>query len=187
MSYEILKILNNPSACAGVIFSIQPGDKLIIEGEIEYSHLNEYNKNEIQNANKQKTGRSADYKISENTKGYRKIVINNPRAAFTTNPELVKWFGQHVYSTRDGLRTQYNWDGTANYTPKHFQATLNQWDNPVEVTDSSVENFAKGSTYVSSSTFSKALRQIGTLVLMPFKVILTLNHIILVLRKTSIH
>ena len=113
---------------------IQDKEQILIEAEVEYSHLNVFTEAEYKKAIEKS-------KYPKSPVNYRKIVLRNPRLIGATSDNIAQYLSQHMYERNGSIK--YSFEFNAAYAPHMFKATTGNWDNPIEVT---AENFLKEST-----------------------------------------
>ena len=113
---------------------IQDKEQILIEAEVEFSHLNVFSEAEYKKAIEKS-------KYPKSPVNYRKIVLRNPRLIRATSDNIAQYLSQHMYERNGSIK--YSFEFNAAYAPHMFKATTGNWDNPIEVT---AENFLKEST-----------------------------------------
>ncbi|ARE27216.1 hypothetical protein LLJM1_04370 (plasmid) [Lactococcus cremoris] len=113
---------------------IQDKEQILIEAEVEFSHLNVFSEAEYKKAIEKS-------KYPKSPVNYRKIVLRNPRLIGATSDNIAQYLSQHMYERNGSIK--YSFEFNAAYAPHMFKATTGNWDNPIEVT---AENFLKEST-----------------------------------------
>lgn len=97
--------------------NVNPKEQIIVEGEVEFGHLNAYTATEFQ---KMLETSRAKYKPT-NSENYRKLVLKNPRAISGTSNNIANYFAQYVYESKGSIF--YSLDVNSPYGPHMFQAT----------------------------------------------------------------